>query len=168
MSSFGVPINAAKSVVSVGGQEVVEYAKRTSIKGVDISPLSWKMFISQNTFNGRLAIVQHLANKRLAKVNRLFNLILASAVWDNRPLKDDYSMLALLTSYAKARTLPLELLLRLITSQGAIQSVKKGTVDFIKFDINQARRIVDALLTTGEVPKELYPRETLSMGIQET
>lgn len=152
MEHFGVPINATKSVVSVGGREVVEYAKRTSIKGVDVSPLSWKMFLAQDTFNGRLAITQHLASKGLAKVNRLFNIILANSKWDTRPLKDEYSMLALLTSYAKSGLLPLEFLLRLITSQETLKVVKTGTVDFIKFDLNQARRIVDYLLTHKDVP----------------
>lgn len=168
MEHFGVPINATKSVVSVGGREVVEYAKRTSIKGVDVSPLSWKMFLAQDTFNGRLAITQHLASKGLAKVNRLFNIILANSKWDTRPLKDEYSMLALLTSYAKSGLLPLEFLLRLITSQETLKVVKTGTVDFIKFDLNQARRIADYLLTHKDVPWDLLPPVTSSMGVQET
>jgi len=56
MSSFGVELNMAKSVVSHGPKPVVEFAKRTSLLGSDVSPLSLKMFLNQESFKGRLAI----------------------------------------------------------------------------------------------------------------
>jgi hypothetical protein len=80
MSLLGVAINETKSVVSLGDNHVVEFAKRTSIKGKDCSPLSWKMFLSQDTFNGRLAIVQYLANKGFDRINRIFSIVLAQSV----------------------------------------------------------------------------------------
>jgi len=55
MGLFGVPLNLSKSVVSSQEIPVVEFAKRTSFKGVDVSPLSLKMFLNQRTFQGRLA-----------------------------------------------------------------------------------------------------------------
>lgn len=78
MNSLGVPINTSKSVVSVGSNRVIEFAKRTSFQGKDCSPLSWKMILSQDTFNGRLSVVRYLADKGFMKVNRIFNIVLAS------------------------------------------------------------------------------------------
>jgi hypothetical protein len=40
MNLLGVPINQSKSIVSVGSNLVIEFAKRTSIKSQDISPIS--------------------------------------------------------------------------------------------------------------------------------
>jgi hypothetical protein len=56
MSLYGVELNMSKSVISSGAKPVVEFAKRTSFKGHDVSPLSFKMFLNQDTFKGRLAI----------------------------------------------------------------------------------------------------------------
>jgi len=51
MSDIGMEVNVKKSVVSVN--ETFEFAKVTGHRGVDVSALSWKMFISQNSFIGR-------------------------------------------------------------------------------------------------------------------
>jgi hypothetical protein len=56
MSLYGVGLNMSKSVVSHKVEPVVEFAKRTSLKGKDVSPLSMKMFLNQESFKGRLAI----------------------------------------------------------------------------------------------------------------
>nr|UPW42071.1 MAG: putative RNA dependent RNA polymerase [Xinjiang mito-like virus 69] len=58
MSDLGVDINLSKSLVSNIG--VAEYAKRTVCQGLDVSPLSFKEFISDNTLFGRLNLVQRL------------------------------------------------------------------------------------------------------------
>jgi len=55
MDLFGVPLNLSKSVISSQKIPVVEFAKRTSFKGEDVSPLSLKMFLNQRSFQGRLA-----------------------------------------------------------------------------------------------------------------
>jgi hypothetical protein len=54
MKGIGVTVNESKSVVSPKGA-VVEYAKRLSFKGVDVSAISWRMLLSQNHFSGRVA-----------------------------------------------------------------------------------------------------------------
>jgi len=56
MSLYGVDLNMSKSVISHGKQPTVEFAKRTSLKGKDVSPLSMKMFLNQDSFAGKLSI----------------------------------------------------------------------------------------------------------------
>jgi hypothetical protein len=56
---IGVEINLSKSIIAES-LPVVEFAKRTSIKGVDVSALSFKEMLSSNTFFGRLAITTRL------------------------------------------------------------------------------------------------------------
>lgn len=55
MASLGVEINLSKSVVA--NREVVEFAKRTSMGGTDVSALPWKSFIVNNTLLGRANIM---------------------------------------------------------------------------------------------------------------
>jgi len=56
---LGVGINLSKSIVAEN-RPVLEFAKRTSINGVDVSALPFKEIISSNNFFGRLAITTRL------------------------------------------------------------------------------------------------------------
>jgi len=80
MGLLGVPINESKSVISVAGSRhtVVEFAKRTSVNSVDCSPLSWKMFLAQDSYPGQLAIIDYLA-RRKGIFGRFYNVLLARA-----------------------------------------------------------------------------------------
>lgn len=55
MEELGVPINLSKSVVATNPS--TEFVKVTTHYGMNVSALSWKMFISQNTFTGRVGIL---------------------------------------------------------------------------------------------------------------
>jgi len=162
MALFGVPINATKSVVSLGTNHVVEYAKRTSILGQDISPLSWKMFLAQDTFNGRLAIVDYLARKGFSKVNKIFNIVLASAVWDKRPLNDSYSMLALITSLVKSGKIELYDLLRILHENNILIKKEKG-VDMVDLSPGLASRVLSNFFA-GKSIADQVPKETMSFA----
>lgn len=59
-SEIGVSINISKSIISEIG--VAEYAKRTTMNGIDVSPLSFKEFISNNTLAGRVILVHRLTS----------------------------------------------------------------------------------------------------------
>jgi hypothetical protein len=59
---LGVEINLTKSVIAKD-IPVVEFAKRTSIGKYDVSPLSFKEFISNNNFFGRLSISSKLVER---------------------------------------------------------------------------------------------------------
>jgi len=58
MKELDVGVNPSKSLVS---EELtgLEYAKRTSILGVDVSGISWKQFITENSPIGRVNIALH-------------------------------------------------------------------------------------------------------------
>jgi len=56
---LGVSINLSKSVISPD-KAVLEFAKRTSLKGVDVSALPFKELIMSNNFFGRLAVTTRL------------------------------------------------------------------------------------------------------------
>lgn len=62
---LGVSINQNKSIVSK--KPVLEFAKRTSYYGIDVSALSFKEFISNNNFFGRLSIATKLVNRKIGK-----------------------------------------------------------------------------------------------------
>jgi predicted DNA-binding transcriptional regulator len=61
MGKLGVGINLAKSVVSFN--KTTEFAKVTTHNGLNVSAISWKMFISQNTMMGRVNIAFSLLGK---------------------------------------------------------------------------------------------------------
>jgi len=58
MKIFGLEINLSKSVISNNGS--FEFAKVSSYKGHTVSPISWKMFMSQRSLIGRVNIAHHL------------------------------------------------------------------------------------------------------------
>lgn len=61
MESIGVPINLSKSVVAKNSS--FEFAKVTGHKNQNVSAISWKMFVSQNTLMGRVNILFSLLQK---------------------------------------------------------------------------------------------------------
>lgn len=62
MKKLGVAINLAKSVIAPK-KAVFEFAKVTGHNNKDVSALSWKAFISQNTFMGRANIAFSLLGR---------------------------------------------------------------------------------------------------------
>lgn len=61
MEKLGVGINLQKSVIAVN--PTFEFAKVTGMNGLDVSALSWKAFMSQNTFMGRVNIFYSLLER---------------------------------------------------------------------------------------------------------
>lgn len=60
---LGVGINLSKSVIAVN-RPVLEFAKRTSVNGSDVSALSFKELLSSDNFFGRLAVTSRLINNK--------------------------------------------------------------------------------------------------------
>jgi hypothetical protein len=61
MMGIGMEVNVKKSVVA--SNNTFEFAKVTGHNGVNVSGVSWKMFISQNSFIGRANIAFSLMRK---------------------------------------------------------------------------------------------------------
>jgi hypothetical protein len=62
MKGLGVEINLSKSVCSPTGN-VVEFAKKTMLKGENVSGLPWKAFLSQTSMSGRASLAFSLHNR---------------------------------------------------------------------------------------------------------
>jgi hypothetical protein len=68
MEHFGVPINLSKSVVA--NNATVEFAKVVTHDGVDVSALSWKLFLAESrSLMGRANIINFLLHKGLGLSN---------------------------------------------------------------------------------------------------
>jgi len=63
---IGVGINLSKSIISET-KPVLEFAKRTSLYGEDVSALSFKELLSSDNFFGRLAVTTRLINNNWGK-----------------------------------------------------------------------------------------------------
>jgi hypothetical protein len=62
-NNLGISINLSKSIISKD-LPVLEFAKRTSFYGKDVSPLSFKELLMSNNFFGRLAVTSRLINNK--------------------------------------------------------------------------------------------------------
>jgi len=92
---LGVTINESKSIVSP--RPVVEFAKRTSYYGFDVSAFSFKEFISNNNFFGRLSIATKLVNRRIGK-NLKKSFLLVQSLRHSKKNAYLHSMIAFLTA----------------------------------------------------------------------
>jgi hypothetical protein len=61
MEDIGVPINQTKSVIAK--IPAVEYLKVTTLRTKNVSALSWRMLISNNSFMGRINTVYTLLDR---------------------------------------------------------------------------------------------------------
>lgn len=100
MQELGVPINASKSVVAKN--PAFEFAKVTGLKGRNVSAISWKMFISQNTLLGRVNILYSLFNKDIGFETpiRYMRTLIHKGV--RTPGESRFSYLALLSMFLKS------------------------------------------------------------------
>jgi hypothetical protein len=64
MSSIGVSINMTKSIIAPN-RPVFEFAKVTGYYGEDVSPISWRLIISQNSWIGRVNIAHHIMGRSI-------------------------------------------------------------------------------------------------------
>jgi hypothetical protein len=107
MDHFGVPLNLAKSVVSHLRIPVVEFAKRTSLNRVDVSPISLKMFLNQDSFAGKIAIFDWFrfrSDKHFVFSN--LKTIFKSKRWDDRPLKTNFVILGVFSTLIRKGEIP--------------------------------------------------------------
>jgi hypothetical protein len=120
MRGLGVEVNESKSVVSPKGT-VVEFAKRLSLKGVDVSAISWRMLLSQNHFSGRVATALWMLRKGLDRTRALI-VIACTPHGDTKDISYlSTSVLALLTSLTGKKGITLEsLLMGLVDEKGKL------------------------------------------------
>jgi hypothetical protein len=78
MSDLGVQTNPSKSMIS-DNIAAAEFAKRTSLHGIDVSGLSWGQFIAENSMNGKITTIISLGRKGLlTSPNDILNILLGN------------------------------------------------------------------------------------------
>jgi hypothetical protein len=94
MASLGLEINLSKSIVSDPGT-VVEFAKRTSYKGVDVSAVSLKMILAAKDLKSKVQVAFFLALKTKLGMSTYFKALhafgLSQLYKDLVPLKALYN-----------------------------------------------------------------------------
>jgi hypothetical protein len=134
---------------------VVEFAKRTSFNMKDVSPISWKMFLNQDTFAGRLSIVSYWWSRNTDFLFSSMKTIIQSNINDMRPEKDSSSYLSLLTSLVSRNVFPLEWILAKISELHHI-IIPFGKSVVIGFPIKWAKDVLARHWRGGDV-KALVP-----------
>jgi hypothetical protein len=150
---LGVEINLSKSIVSEN-RPVLEFAKRTSINGVDVSAVSIKELIVSNNFFGRLALTTRLISRGWGK--DMFKLL----VIGNKRSKDKtidriYPLIGFLTQLYQNGAIPFSSVISLITSRDKplsffgrdIRWMTPGTIS----------KVVKNYFKTGTVDPNLIP-----------
>jgi hypothetical protein len=153
MKLFGVGINLKKSVVATTNS--FEFAKVSYSKGHFVSPVSWKMFVSQNTNMGRVNILYYLLNIRVLKHPIAFmKNILRKSLKDVGDYK--FNLIALLSMYSNSGKMSYSELLKVLVLPIAFwdRSIKDA-----KNNLNVG--YVESLLTS------LYRKESLKMSNNE-
>jgi len=112
---LGIGINLSKSIIAES-KPCLEFAKRTSLFGEDVSALSFKELLTSNNFFGRLAVTTRLINNTWGK--DLVKLLLIG----NRRSKDKtidriYPLVGFATQLFQVGKIPMNDVLSLITDK---------------------------------------------------
>jgi len=150
---IGVEINLAKSIISLN-RPVLEFAKRTSINGIDVSAVSLKELIVSNNFFGRLALTTRLISRGWGK--DMFKLL----VIGNKRSKDKtvdriYPMVGFLTQLFQNGAIPFSSVISLITSRDKPLSFFGRDIRWMTPGV--ISRVIKGYFKTGIVDENLIP-----------
>jgi len=114
MAGIGMEVNVKKSVVA--SNNTFEFAKVTGHNGANVSGVSWKMFISQNSFIGRANIAFSLMRKGVGTPGGRW---LVNVLKHRRYTRGDFSLslVAVFSMFAGSRYIGLDAFLRSILSK---------------------------------------------------
>lgn len=137
-SGLGVSINISKSVISEKS-ETIEFAKRTSYKGHDVSGLSFREFISNNNFFGRLAVTSKILRRSWG--DHPVTMFVLGSLESNTKVRLTLPIIGYLTNLVDRGQLRLEQLVSLLVDSSKPLSYfgrkldafdKKPTIDMFK------------------------------------
>jgi hypothetical protein len=114
-NNLGISINLSKSIISKD-LPVLEFAKRTSYFGKDVSPLSFKELLMSNNFFGRLAVTSRLINNKWGK-NLFKLLIIGNRRSTDKTIDRLYPMVGFVTQLFQNNIIRLSDVLSLISSR---------------------------------------------------
>jgi len=154
MGLLGVPINVSKSVVSKD-KPVVEFVKRLSVNGKEVSALSWKQFLSQDNLLGRISTAVGLFLKEKSFTEKpisVFNTILKEKLFDTRVHHDALSLCALYVTYAFKTHMTLKNIVRVLCLSNPVVFGK--TLRFENFDFLHIGSKIKDMIQDGRMPLE--------------
>nr|QDB74993.1 MAG: RNA-dependent RNA polymerase [Phaeoacremonium minimum mitovirus 1] len=148
MSKIGVPINTSKSVLA--NNPVTEFAKVTSYYGHNVSPVSWKMFMSQNHLMGRANIAFSMLSRGI--ISHRVNPWIENIARRNRtnPGNSTPTFIALLSMLASNGKIPLELVLKCLIN-GKVLAFSFYKSILLNADVLRIKQIVPALFRGDEI-----------------
>jgi len=152
MNLIGVPINVSKSVVSVR-KPVAEFVKRVCLNGKDVSPFSWKQFISGNSFLGRINTTIALFKKDISlseKAISVFHTVLKEKTYDTRPVRDSMALISLWMTYAIKSNMKFQDMMRALFLN--FPKLESRSLVFTKFDFHKLGKKVKNMIQTGNAP----------------
>lgn len=155
MNAIGVPINLSKSVVSEN-KPVAEFVKRVSVNGKDVSPFSWKQFITENSYLGHINTVIALFNKDLSLAKHavsVFHCVLKEKIYDSRPQRDILPHISLFMTYALKIGMTYQEIVRILLLGGA--HINEKSFVWKSFDFNQFFAKLKRMIIEGVSPVDL-------------
>jgi len=149
MEALGVPINTSKSVCAT--VPVTEFAKVTSLRGKNVSALSWKMFMSGNSLMGRVNIIYNLLSKGvIAKHNIIPWIKRSAALGPYNPGSINPTMIALWTMLSNKGLLPLEECLKALIN-GKEKVFRFAKAILYNADVNKITLALPSLIADGKL-----------------
>lgn len=148
MQEIGVPINTAKSVLA--NNAVTEFAKVTSYFGHNVSPVSWKMFMSQNHLMGRANIAYAMLSKGVINkrvIPWIENIARRNRTNVGNPTPTFIALLSMLASTGK---IPLELVLKCLIN-GKVLAFSFYKSILLNADVTRIKQILPALFRGDEI-----------------
>jgi hypothetical protein len=143
---IGISINLSKSIIAKS-KPVLEFAKRTSLNGEDVSALSFKELLTSNNFFGRLAVTTRLIKNKWGK--DLWKLLLIG----NKRSKDKtfdriYPLIGFSTQLFENKIINMADVLSLITDKDKPLSFFGRNINWMKPGL--ISKVVKNFLTTGK------------------
>nr|UJQ92593.1 MAG: putative RNA-dependent RNA polymerase [Mitoviridae sp.] len=148
MELFGVPINTSKSVCAT--VPVTDFAKVTSYYGLNVSALSWRMFMSGNSLMGRANIIFALLSKGVITKNIIPWVLRTSLPGPNSPGHAVPTLIALWTMLSNCNRITVEDALKALID-GKVKTFNFANAILLNADVNKIKAALPALFR-GESP----------------
>lgn len=123
----------------------MEYAKRTSVLGVDVSALSWKMLASLNNLPGRVSLGLKVWEKGISSFTTSLALATVKNKWA-KPTRSSsaYSIISFYTSLYKKGSVSWRWLMERLASPTDF-SIHYGSGKLPKVSLKEAEKVVKAI-----------------------
>nr|UPW42091.1 MAG: putative RNA dependent RNA polymerase [Xinjiang mito-like virus 79] len=143
---LGVGINLSKSIIAES-KPVLEFAKRTSLNGEDVSALSFKELLSSNNFFGRLSVTTRLINNKWGK-DLWKILLIGNRRSTDKTLDRIYPLVGFATQLFQSGKIPMNDVLSLITNKSKPLAFFGRNISWMK--PGSISKVISSYLRTGK------------------